>query len=178
MFTAIAFYQTVIQGSVESSRDISDSFDIIHSRFTFITNGEDVTAKIFTFGVWLIIGTAVYMLAWFLISFANSAFKDVEVSSSYVHPRSFKKSNFWASIFARIALQACAAISFIIYVSLWLTVLAPAWLAIFREVFISGLISGTIIDLFIGMIGIILSLHIAAIILRVMLLRSKYFYQR
>ena len=177
-FTTIAFYQTVIRGSVNASQNISDSFSIIHEQFTFITSGDDSVAKLFTFGAWFIIGTVVYMLAWFFISFASGAFKDIEVSNYYVHPRSFKKSNFWASIIARVALQASAAFSFVIYVSLWLTVLAPAWLASFREVFMNGTSSESLIDLFVAVVGITFTLHIAAIIFRVMLLRSKYFYQR
>jgi hypothetical protein len=95
-----------------------------------------------------------------------------------VHPRSFNKSNFWVSILARIALQLSAAISFIIYASIWLTVFAPAWLASHRELFTKGFSTEVLFDVLIAIIGIILTLHIGAIILRVMLLRSKYFYER
>lgn len=177
-FTAIAFYQTVVKGTDSTAQNISDSLGVINEQFAFITSGDDNIAKLFTFGTWFIIGTVVYMIAWFLISFASGAFKDIEVSNSYVHPRSFNKSNFWVSIIARIALQASAAISFIIYVSLWFSVFAPAWLADFREVFISGITGESVVNLLIAIVGIIFTLHIAAIILRVMLLRSKYFYQR
>lgn len=173
-----AFYQTIIQGSVQEAQSISDSLAVIHDKFSFITSGGDSAAKIFTFGTWFIIGTVVYMVAWFLISFASGAFKDVEVSNAYVHPRSFNKSNFWVSILARIALQSAAAISFIIYSSIWLTVLAPSWLANFRDVFVNPLSMHSATTLAISIVGIILTLHIAAIIFRVILLRSKYFYER
>lgn len=175
---AIAFYQAINNGYIGQSQTISDSLDVIHSNFTFITSGGDGAAKLFTFGTWFIIGTVVYMLAWFFISFASGAFKDIEVSNTYVHPRSFNKSNFWGSIIARVALQVAAAISFILYASIWLTVFAPAWLANYRDLFLNGIGKDTLIGLLVSVVGIALTLHIGAIILRVMLLRSKYFYER
>ena len=128
IFGVIAFYETIIRGGTDSTGSVSQAFELIHDKFAFITNGDDTAAKIFTFGAWFIIGTLVYMLTWFLVSFSNGAFHDIEVSNSYVHPRSFNKSDYWASIVARLALQAAAAISFIIYCSMWVSILAPVWL--------------------------------------------------
>ena len=177
-FAGIAFYQAINRGYIGQSQTISDSLAIIHDNFTFITSGGDGAAKLFTFGTWFIIGTVVYMIAWFFISFASGAFKDIEVSNTYVHPRSFNKSNFWGAIMARIALQGAAAISFIIYASIWLTIFAPAWLANYKDLFLNGINSDTLIGLLVSIVGIAVTLHVGEIILRVMLLRSKYFYER
>lgn len=175
---AIAFYQAVIKGTASTGQNLSASMNIIHNQLTFITSGNDSVAKLFTFGTWFVIGTVVYMIAWFLISFASGAFKDIEVSNNYVHPRSFNKSTFWGSILARVALQISAAISFTIYISIWISVFAPAWLSDFREIFAVSISSESLVSLLIAIIGIVFTLHIGAIIFRVMLLRSKYFYQR
>lgn len=177
-FVGIAFNQTIIKGSITSAQTISGTMDVIHKQFEFITNGDDTAAKIFTFGTWFIIGTVVYILAWFLISFANGAFKNIEVSNSYIHPRSFDKSHYWVSIIARLVVQAAAGVSFIIYVSIWLSVFAPAWLTNFEKIFVEGISVDTVMGVLASTAGIIITLHIAAIIFRLMLLRSKYFYER
>lgn len=178
LFGVLAFYQTVVKDATGASREVSEAFALIHERFEFITNGDDVAARVFTFGTWFIIGTVVYMAAWFLISFSSGAFHDIEVSKDYVHPRSFDKSNFWLSITGRVILRSAAAISLMIYSSIWLATLAPAWLTSYREVFLSGMTVDSAADLLIALVGIAFSLHIGAILLRVMLLRSKYFYAR
>jgi hypothetical protein len=178
IFGVIAFYETIIRGGTDTTGSISQAFSLIHDKFAFITNGDDMAAKVFTFGAWFIIGTLVYMLAWFLVSFSNGAFHDIEVSNSYVHPRSFNKSDFWASIAARVTLQVAAAISFLIYCSLWVSVLAPVWLKSAEDVFVSGITLETAKSLGLALLGIAVSLHIGAILLRVVLLRSKYFYER
>jgi hypothetical protein len=133
---------------------------------------------VFTFGTWFIIGTVVYIMAWFLISFFSGAFHDIEVSKDYVHPRAFNKSNYWVSIAGRVILRIAAAISLLIYSSIWVATLAPTWLVSYRQIFLSGINLNSVGDLLIALVGIAFSLHVGAILLRVMLLRSKYFYQR
>lgn len=178
LFGVLAFYQTIIKDATGASREVSEAFALIHEKFEFITDGDDVAARVFTFGTWFIIGTVVYIIAWFLISFSSGAFHDIEVSKDYIHPRSFDKSDFWLSITGRVILRGAAAISLLIYSSIWLATLAPTWLASYREVFLSGITVGGAVDLLIAFVGIAFSLHIGAILLRVMLLRSKYFYSR
>lgn len=178
LFGIVAFYQTIIKDTTGTTQNIAEGFSLIHEKFAFITSGDDVAARVFTFGTWFIIGTVMYMIAWFLISFSGGAFHDIEVSKDYIHPRSFKKSNFWLSIMSRVILRVAAAISLFIYASIWLATLAPAWLVSYKEIFLSGANVDTIMHLLLALIGIALSLHIGAILLRVMLLRSKYFYER
>lgn len=178
LFGAVAFYQTIVKDITGTTQNIAEGFSLIQEKFAFITSGDDLAARVFTFGTWFIIGTLVYMLAWFLISFASGAFHDIEVSNDYVHPRSFDKSDYWVSVIGRVILRVAAAVSLLIYISLWMATLAPAWLASYRAIFIDGFSINTGLDLLIALTGIALSLHIGAIMLRVVLLRSKYFYQR
>jgi hypothetical protein len=177
-FVALAFYQTIVSGADETTQDVSAAFSVIKEHFAFITDGDDTAAKIFTFGTWFIIGTVVYILAWFLISFSTGAFHDIEVSKDYVHPRSFKKSNYWVTIGGRTILRVAAALSLVIYISIWLATLAPAWLASYKEIFLSGISKDATVNILIALVGTALSLHVGAILLRVVLLRSKYFYGR
>ncbi len=178
LFGALAFYQTLVKDTAGKTQEISAAFSLIQEKFAFITNGDDTAARIFTFGTWFIIGTVVYMIAWFLISFSSGAFHDIEVSKGYVHPRSFNKSDYWLSIVGRSVLRVMAAISLLIYCSIWVASFAPAWLASYKDVFLSGISTDTVINLAIALVGIAFSLHIGAILLRVMLLRSIYFYER
>ena len=178
LFGALAYYQTAIKDASRQSQEVSEAFSLIQDKFAFITSGDDIAARIFTFGTWFIIGTVVYMIAWFLISFFSGAFHDIEVSNDYVHPRSFNKSDYWVSIAGRVVLRVAAAISLLIYSSIWVATFAPTWLASYKEIFQAGITTNSAIGLLIAVVGIALSLHVGAILLRVMLLRSKYFYQR
>jgi hypothetical protein len=178
LFGALAFYQTFIKDASGRTQEVSEAFSLIEEKFAFITSGDDVAARIFTFGTWFMIGTVIYMIAWFLISFFSGAFHDIEVSNDYVHPRSFDKSNYWVSIGGRVVLRVAAAISLLIYSSIWIATLAPTWLASYREIFLSGIGVESTLNLLVALVGIVFSLHIGAILLRVILLRSKYFYQR
>jgi hypothetical protein len=178
IFGITAFYQVVISNSTSQTEDISEVFTIITEKLQFITNGDDTAAKIFTFGLWFIIGTFVYALACFMVSFASGAFRDVEVSSSFIHPSSFHKSDFWLTIISRAIIRVGAAVSLLFYTAVWCTVLAPVWLASFKSVFIDGLELETLVSLIIAIVGIGLSLHIGAILLRLILLRSSYGYDR
>lgn len=176
LFVGVAFYQTVIKDASGTTQEVSEAFSLINEKFAFITSGDDIAARVFTFGTWFIIGTVVYMIAWFLISFSSGAFHNIEVSKDYVHPRSFNKSDYWLSVMSRVVLRTAAAISLVIYISIWMATLAPSWLVSFREVFLAGVSLSAATDLLIALVGIAFSLHIGAIMLRVVLLRSKYFY--
>lgn len=177
-FIGTAYYQTIVKNVTGGSEDVSMAFALIQEQFTFLTEGDDTVAKFFTFGLWFIIGTAVYILVWFLITFSSGAFHDVEVSKSFVHPSSFKRSDYWLSIMGRVVLRGAAAFSLLFYVSLWCALIAPVWLASFKEPFITGFSLETIIDFSLALVGVALSLHIAAILLRLVLLRSSYTYEK
>lgn len=174
----LAFYQSVVQNVSSEYHNVSSAFSIIGDKLSFLTDNSDTTAKVFTFGLWFLIGTIVYAIVWFLISFATGAFKDYEVAETFVHPRSFAKSNYWLAVMARVGVQVSAAISLTIYISLMIAGVIPAWLASFRSVFDQGLSVDTSLDFMTALIGLAFSLHIAAILLRLVLLRSKYSYQK
>lgn len=178
LFGVVAFYQTVVKEADGTGQNIAEGFALIQEKFAFITSGDDVAARIFTFGAWFIIGTIVYMIAWFLITFSTGAFRSIEVSNEYVHPRSFNKSDYWLSVTGRAVLRAAAAISLVIYISIWMATFAPTWLASYQEIFMYGVSVDTVLDLIAALVCIAVSLHVGAILLRVVLLRSKYFYQR
>lgn len=154
------------------------ALQLIEESLQFITNGSDTVAKLFTFGTWFVIGTSLYILVWFLVSFAGGAFKEVEVSSSYMHPRTFNKSSYWLAIISRLAVQISAGITLLLYITFWCAVLAPAWHASFTGLFSNGFGGTELVDASIAAVGIGLTLHIAAIIVRLVLLRSRYSYQR
>lgn len=173
----LAFYDVLVRKNPDSTGGVSEALSLVQDKFAFITSGDDVAAKIFTFGTWFVIGTALYALAWFIISFSSGAFKEVAVTRSYIHPRTFDKSNYWASVIGRVVLRTAAGVSFIIYCSIWISLLAPVWLASYTDSFSSFSLSA-LGSLALTMIGIGLSLHVGAVLLRIVLLRSRYFYQR
>lgn len=176
-FGITAFIQYNTQSGISSTQDISSALSLIQDRFQFLTDGDDKIAKFFTFALWFGIGTLVYVMAWFLITFSSGAFNEVRVSS-YVHPSSFDKSKYWGAVVGRVVLQAAAAISLLMYAAFWCAGIAPVWLASIKAIFIDGLSAESLGSGMLALVGIGLSLHIAAILLRLVLLRSRYTYQK
>lgn len=172
-FVLLGFLRFNSSGS-SNTQDVTMALSVITDRFAFLTDGDDNIAKLFTFGLWFVIGTGVYMLAWFLVTFSGGAFHDMEVSKDYVHPTSFKKSDFWTAVLGRAVLRTAAAVSLMIYIAFWIAAIAPVWLASVTSVFIQGISVEVALDALIALVGIALSVHIAAILLRFVLLRSTY----
>lgn len=177
-FIVSAFIRVNSAAPLGDSYGTKASFELINNSLKFITDGSDTVAKLFTFGAWFAIGTALYAIVWFLITFSSGAFKDVTVASQYVHPRTFDKSTYWLAIVSRIVVRIAAAITLLLYITFWCGVLAPAWHSSFVSVFSDGIMLSEISDLSITIIGIGLTLHIGAMIMRMLLLSSRYSYQK
>ncbi len=102
---------------------------------------------------------------------------DLEISSSFVHPKSFHQSDYWVAIASRAVLRGAAGITLIFYGVGWIAAFAPVWTATFQALFGGGLTREHVIDSATAFIGIALTLHIAAILLRLTLLRAHYSYE-
>lgn len=177
-FIVSAFIRVNSTAPLGDSYGTTASFQLINSSLKFITDGSDTVAKLFTFGAWFAIGTTLYAIVWFLITFSNGAFKDITVASQYVHPRTFNKSSYWLAIVSRTIVRIAAAITLLLYTVFWSGVLAPAWHSSFVSVFSNGVILSEVSDLSITIIGIGLTLHVGAMLVRMILLRSRYSYQK
>lgn len=175
---SIAAYQAITSDIEATASDFSTTFSIIGEKIAFITDGGTEAAQFFTFGLWFIIGTFVYALAFFVINAASGAFRDIAVSSNYVHPSTFHKSDFWFSIVARTLIRVTAAISLLFYSGMWLVSVAPGCINTMRSAINNGLSVSTVTSFMVAALSIVVSVHIAAILLRLILLRSGYSYER
>ena len=176
---AIAGYHVAVQGEVGSdSQSLLATFSAGRDTLFSFFNSNDRWGRMFLFGLWFLIGTVVYIIAWATVTLLVDLSKDIQVSSSFVHPRSFHKSNYWLAILTRGILRAAAGISLIFYSVFWLAAFAPVWLVTFQSLFEHGLTRTGVVDSLSALAGIAITLHIAAMLLRLALLRAQYSYDK
>lgn len=176
--SSIAFYQVAVQGRIGvESQDLIASFGTAKETLDGFFNGEDVLGRFFLFGFWFIIGTLTYIISWSLITLAVDTYNDIRVSKAFVHPRSFHQSDFWVSIMGRAILRVTSGVALTFYGVFWLIAFAPVWLNSIASAISRGISSETVIDLVAALAGVAFTLHIGAILLRLMLLRAHYAYE-
>lgn len=174
----LAGYHVVVQGQIGSdSQDLLASFSSVKESLFSFFNATDGWGRFFLFGFWFFIGTVTYIIAWSVITMLIDISNDIQVSSSFVHPKSFHKSDFWLSIVSRIVLRASAGITLIFYGVFWIVGFAPVWLNSFQALFSRGATASHITDFVTALIGVALTLHVGAILLRLMLLKAHYSYE-
>lgn len=170
-----ALYNVSVKGAIGTdSQDLLTSISSAKQSFLEFMSQSDDLGTIFIFGLWVLIGTVVYLLSWVLITILIDISRDVEVSSSFVHPRSFHQSDYWFSVIVRASIRVAAAAALVIYGSIWATSFAPVWLVSFESLFAQGMSADNILDAAAAIAGIGLTLHLAAILLRTALLRATY----
>ena len=173
----LAAYRVMVQGQVgKDSYGLFASFSSARDTLFGFFNDNDSWGRFFLFGLWFLIGTIVYIIAWGAVTTLVDLSKDIEVSSSFVHPNSFHRSNYWVAIASRAVLRGVAAIALVFYGVFWAAAFAPVWLATFQSMFEHGIAGERLIDGLTALVGIALTLHIAAMLLRLALLRAHYGY--
>lgn len=170
-----AAYQVAVRGSIGAdTQDLTTSFTGVRESFLSFLSQNDALGTYFLFGLWVGIGAVVYMLSWALITVLVDMSRDIRVSSSFIHPRSFHQSNYWLFVIGRNVVRIVAGITLIFYGVVWGTSFAPVWIQSFETLFAQGWTIHHSIDALIAIIGVGLTLHIGAILLRVTLLRARY----
>lgn len=171
----IAFYQVAVQGQIGiDSQGVVSMLDASRETFLSFLSQDDSWGRFFLFGVWFIIGTVVYMLAWATITIIADLRRDIKVSSSFVHPQSFHQSNYWHAILLRGTLRLASGIALIFYGVFWIVGLAPVWIDTFANLLVAGISFEYVVQALLAVVSIVVTLHIGLILLRVMLLRSEY----
>lgn len=174
----IAGYHVAFQGQIGSdSQDLIASFSTAKESLFNFFNATDGWGRFFLFGFWFFIGTFTYIIAWSIITMIVDISNDIKVSSSFVHPKSFHQSDYWVSIMSRVILRSAAGITLVFYGVFWIVGFAPVWMDSFQALFARGTSDGHIVDFITALLGVALTLHIAAILLRLMLLRAHYSYE-
>lgn len=174
----IAGYRVAVQGNIgEDSQSLIAALGTAKETLFGFFNTTDSWGRFFLFGFWFLIGTVTYIVAWAVITMIIDISNDIRVSSSFVHPKSFHKSDYWASILSRAILRASAGGALLFYGVFWLAAFAPVWVHSFQTLFGHGVSKTHAVDFGFALLGIGLSLHIAAILLRLMLLRAHYSYE-
>lgn len=177
LLSAVAAYQLASSGLVglDGSDMTSAISTAVHTVTDFFSSGSG-WAHFFLFGFWFIVGSVAYFAAWFGINVAVDFYNDIVISSAFVHPRSFSRSNYWLSIASRITLRVTAGIALIFYSIFWAAAFAP--LAINRvQLFIenAGGAQQTI-DVVIMFVILVLTLHVGVVLYRIMRLRPVPLY--
>ena len=173
----LAGYRVAIQGQIgEDSQGLIETFTVGRETLFGFFNSTDSWGRVFLFGLWFIIGTLTYIIAWSAITLLIDISNDLKVSNSFVHPKSFHQSDYWVSILSRAVLRTAAGGALVFYSVFWLAAFAPVWISSFQATFGHGFNADSTIDFIAALVGIALSLHIAAILLRLTLLRAHYSY--
>lgn len=174
LIVGVAMYQLAVNGDIGTdSTDIISSFsNAISSTSLYLSRGTG-WASFFLFGFWFIIGGIIYTLVWAISTIVIDIRNDLRISESFVHPRSFHKSDFWASIIARTAVRAIASIALIFYVVFWLWVFAPVAVSAAIRFFNNARSFSNILDMVLSLIGIIITLHIVTVLIRLAMLRPS-----
>lgn len=175
----IALYQVAIQGYVGTEpQSLIAAFDTGKDTLLDYFSQDDKWGRFFLFGLWFIIGTVVYMLSWSLVTIIVDISNDIRISSSFAHPKSFHRSEYWLAIGSRTILRGSAALTLVFYSVFWLSAFAPVWLNSFMALFTGGFSTDEASNALAALLGIALTLHIAAILLRIALLRAHYSYEQ
>lgn len=168
----VAIYQLAVNGQIGSdTTDITASLhNAISATGTYISQGSG-WASFFLFGFWFIIGGIAYTLVWAITTIIIDIRNDLRVSETFIHPRSFHKSDFWVSIISRTLVRAFSGIALLFYSVFWLWVFAPVSVTT-TERFINNPGSfSSVVNFLLAIVGVIITLHIAAILVRLTLLR-------
>ncbi len=174
----IAGYRVAVQGQIgEDSQSLIDGLGVAKETLFGFFNATDSWGRFFLFGLWFLIGTVTYIIAWAVITTLVDLSNDIKISSSFVHPKSFHQSDYWVSILSRAILRTSAGGALLFYGIFWLSAFAPVWISSFQSTFGHGFTGNHITDFIVGLVGVAFSLHIAAILLRLMLLRAHYSYE-
>lgn len=170
----IATYQLALNGQIGSdSLDITSS---LHNALTITTqymSQGSGWAKFFLFGFWFIIGGITYAIAWAALTITIDIRNDIRISSTFIHPRSFHQSDYWASIIARTVLRAVSGIALLFYTVFWLWVFGPVWVNSNVKLINDPGSTQNIIGFIVSIFGIAFTLHIATILLRLTLLKPN-----
>jgi hypothetical protein len=170
----IATYQLAVNGQIGS-----DSLDITASLHNAITTTTQYMsqgsgwAKFFLFGFWFIVGGIVYAIAWAIITIVVDIRNDIRISSTFIHPRSFHQSDFWLSVVARTLLRAVSGIALLFYAVFWLWVFGPVWVNVDQRLVNDLGNTKNLINFGLSIVGVVLTLHIATILMRLALLRPS-----
>lgn len=174
----LAGYRVAVQGQIgEDSQNLIETFNAGKETLFGFFNGADSWGRIFLFGLWFLIGTITYIVAWSIITMLIDISNDIKVSNSFVHPNSFHKSDYWLSIMSRGLLRASAGVALLFYGIFWVAAFAPVWVASFQSTFGHGFSGDSAVDFIVALVGIALTLHVGAMLLRLMLLRAHYSYE-
>lgn len=172
-----AAYRVFVGGeTATNTEDIASVISSTHSSIVTFFNNQSGWGRVFLFGFWSIIGAVVYAIAWGIATLIVNLRKDLEVSASFTHPESFHNSGFWGAIIGRGALRVSAGAALIFYSIFWFIGFAPVWTETIQSYISEGVAASNIIDILLGLITVWLSLHFAAILLRLTLLQAHYKY--
>jgi len=170
-----ALYQVAVKGSIgDDSQSLITSISGVKDTFLEFLSQNDQLGTYFLFGLWFLIGAVVYMLLWTLATILIDMQRDIRVSSSFVHPQSWHKSDYWLSVAGRATIRLAGAIALVVYGVIWGTSFAPVWITSFETLFAQGATAAHVTDALVAAVGVALTLHLASILLRVTLLRTRY----
>lgn len=175
----VAAYRVFMQGDTQvANQDIASVLTAAKESLTGFFNKDDSWGRVFLFGFWSILGALTYAIVWGITAAMTTIRKDIAVSASFTHPGSFHNSDYWTAIIGRYILRAGSLLALIFYSVFWVIAFAPVWIVAIQGYFSHGISLGALLNIICGTIAIWVSLHIAAILLRLVLLRAHYSYER
>lgn len=167
----VSAYQLASHGGIGSDTQgvLSSISAAVHNATAFMSQ-NDLSARVLLFGFWFIVGTLLYLIAWFIINLLIDAYNDVVISTAFMHPRSFHQSGYWTSVAGRLIVQISAGITLLFYSAFFLIAFTPAWVHSFRSLFSNPTLP-QIESAAIAAVSVMVMIHIGVIIFRIVRLR-------
>lgn len=123
--------------------------------------------------IWAIIGIIIYMAGWLVLNaYTNLRIDTIASSSSFAHPETFDRQKYWRQIVARQFLRIVSIVALVIYVIVWLRVIAPALITAFEHCINSFFSITCVVYFVLFWAGAFLSLHAIGVLLR--LVQQKF----
>lgn len=175
IFVGFASYRLASNGSLGmESQDLLNAARITIAQTGAIFSSGSGWARFFLFGFWFIIGTLAYSLIWFVTNVCIDIRNDIAISVAFIHPRSFHQSNYWSAVAIRSILRVLAGLTFIFYCAFWARFLAPLSLHVIEGALAGSSLLKTCLYVPSFLLLTWVSLHVAALLIRVALLRYRF----
>lgn len=175
LVVSIAGYKALSSGTPDSdTTGVLSLSRSISELITTYTSGSETWARIFLFGFWFIIGVIVYSLLWAITTLIVDIKNDVRITMTFVHPSSFARSHYLASTIGRTILRWSIAGVGLLYAFFWVIVIVPASITVTENVFSNPWSFSSVTTLLFIAAAVMITLHIATIILKTLLNRTSY----
>lgn len=172
--TRFTSFITIFVGNTEGTTLLSIFRENISNLSTTLSN-FDFSAPIVLAGFWGMVGFIVYIGGVVLHNVFVEAENDLVVGARFVHPRHFDSSNYWVYVLVHVLFRIAATVLLAGYIIAAIQFLAPLWLQLFEVFLFNAQTVGGWVDGIVALLGMVITLHVGVVLLRLAVMRDRLF---